>query len=51
MSTSSMGSQNPVTSINPAASIQVTVGEPNVSLSFLLLLITTIIIIIIIFFI
>ncbi|XP_073249659.1 uncharacterized protein [Porites lutea] len=29
MSTSSKGSQNPVTSINPAASIQVTLGEPN----------------------
>ena len=45
-STSSMGSQNPVTSINPAASIQVTLGEPNVSLLFLLLLIIIIIIII-----
>ncbi|KAM7439517.1 hypothetical protein ABFA07_011178 [Porites harrisoni] len=29
VSTSSTGSQNPVTSINPAASIQVTLGEPN----------------------
>ncbi|CAH3188855.1 unnamed protein product [Porites lobata] len=29
VSTSSRGSQNPVTSINPAASIQVTLGEPN----------------------
>ena len=45
-----MGNQNPVTSINPAASIQVTLGEPNVSLLFLLLLIITIIIIIIIIF-
>ena len=44
VSTSSRGSQNPVTSINPAASIQVTLGEPNVSLLFLLLLIIIIII-------
>ncbi|CAH3185293.1 unnamed protein product, partial [Porites lobata] len=29
VSTSSTGSQNPVTSINPATSIQVTLGEPN----------------------
>ena len=43
VSTSSRGSQNPVTSINPAASIQVTLGEPNVSLLFLLLLIIIII--------
>ena len=45
VSTSSKGSQNPVTGINPAASIQVTLGEPNVSLLFLLLLIITIVII------
>ena len=44
VSTFSTGSQNPVTSINPAASIHVTLGEPNVSLLFLLLLIIIIII-------
>ena len=44
VSTSSTGSQNPVTSIYTAASIQVTLGEPNVSLLILLLLIIIIII-------
>ena len=48
--TSSTGSQHPITSIKPAAGIQVNLGEPNVSILFLLLLIIIIIIIIIIIF-